>query len=99
MLIDMQGIAVIDLRNPLTEMSRPHDESSPPDVRRTSGKPRDEMARLHGFESYLALLSVSEPLPFLPGDAAQSYIAQNRNGYWFVWEDQPPPQAVESSRP
>jgi hypothetical protein len=99
MRVQTQGIAVIEQRNPLTEMNRPRDESSPSDPRRTLGEPRDQLARLHGFESYVALLSASEPLPILPGDAAQSYIAQNKNGHWFVWEDEPPAPPIERSRP
>jgi hypothetical protein len=51
---------------------------------------KDQIARRYGFESYAALLDISDPLPNLPGDTAQCYIARHPNGNWFLWDDGPP---------
>ena len=50
---------------------------------------RDEIARRYGFETFAELLDVSDPLPRMPGDKAQSYVARHGKGYWFVWQDAP----------
>ncbi len=52
---------------------------------------REELAKRYGFNSFAELLDISEPLPKLPTDKAQSYVARRPDGTWFVWEDAPPP--------
>ncbi|MBI3865334.1 MAG: hypothetical protein HY290_25955 [Planctomycetia bacterium] len=47
----------------------------------------EELARGHGFKSYAELLDASEPLPMMPGDVMQSYIARSPRGLWFVWDE------------
>jgi hypothetical protein len=50
---------------------------------------REEIANRYGFESFADLLDISDKLPRLPGDTAQSYVARSPDGNWFVWEDIP----------
>jgi hypothetical protein len=54
---------------------------------------REEIAYRYGFESYAAMLDISNPLPMLPGDTVKCYIAWKPNGNWFLWEDGPVPYA------
>ncbi len=58
---------------------------------------REEIARRYGFESYAALLDVSEPLPPAPEDETRTYVARHKEGYWFVWEDLPPAEPLAAS--
>jgi hypothetical protein len=41
---------------------------------------RDEIAHRYGFESFAELLDISDPLPKLPGDKVQSYVARSPDG-------------------
>jgi hypothetical protein len=50
---------------------------------------REETARHFGFNSYAELLVVSSPMPMLPGEVVQGYLAHHPRGHWFTWDDVP----------
>jgi hypothetical protein len=55
---------------------------------------QEKIARSHGFASFAELLNSSRPLPLEPRDGARSYIARDRKGNWFVWEEETSEQAA-----
>jgi hypothetical protein len=60
---------------------------------------QEDIAQFYGFNSYGELLEFSRPLPKLPEDKVQSYVARRPGGYWFIWDDQPPPDLTEVNHP
>ncbi len=54
---------------------------------------RDEIAKRHGCASGDELLAISEPIPMMPCDAKQIYIARPANGLYFVWVGEPQSEA------
>ena len=60
---------------------------------------RADLARFYGFNSYTGLRSISEPLPMLPADKAQSYLARRPSGHWFLWHETPAPQRTADDGP
>jgi hypothetical protein len=61
---------------------------------------RDEVAKRHGCASGEELLAISEPIPMLPCDVKQIYIARPADGLCFVWvgEPQSKPPVNETER-
>ena len=54
----------------------------------------EKLAHSHGFASFAELLNSSRQLPLEPRDGARTYIARDRYGYWFVWEDETSEEAA-----
>ena len=52
-------------------------------------EPREEPAKRHGFDTYADLFAASTSLPMTSGDTARSYVAQQPNGDWFMWNEIP----------
>jgi hypothetical protein len=50
---------------------------------------RDKIAKRHGCASGDELLAISEPLPMLPCDVKQIYVARRPDGHRFVWLEEP----------
>lgn len=48
---------------------------------------REGIAQRYEFKSFEELLDSSKPLPMLPEDAVQRFVARDRYGRLFVWND------------
>jgi hypothetical protein len=58
-----------------------------------------DVARVHGFDSWGALLSASTRLPIdHQGDRADWFVAVDPAGRWFVWSKDSPMPIVRNSQ-
>ena len=59
---------------------------------------REGIAQRYEFKSFEELLDSSKPLPMLPEEGVQRFVARDRYGRLFVWNDICPGSTREQSR-